>query len=512
MSDTVEDVLIVGGGDVGLLTALALRKQLPELEIAVVDDFSSEVPQVGKSTYLEIQNLLHGELEIEEPRFIDEVKPIWKASVFFRDWCDRDPFHYPFDSSSAFNGPDLPATAQHHVYHYDVLYDSQEHLTRCGQLVAQGKSPWYRGPDGDLDRYDKCAYHLTTRRFNGFLRTLCRERGVTLVDDRITDVDATGTTIDGVNSADRRYEADLYVDATGFNRVLRGEQDAEFRDFGFPLDAAYNVRIDRDLADVEPATVIETGDHGWFWQIDTYDNRDLGYVFGSEYVDDDDALDEFREYVESLAPDGVDPSIDAEDVDTYEFTSGYFQRGWVDNCLAIGNAGGFVEPLQSTALTANASLAIQFGKLLAARGRIADDDAHEAYNRTFERTWESIYDFVAAHYRYATGDTEFWHAMATMDFSPRLDRIVEEFDRYGYAYDIEREHADGIDELTVFSVPDFYAIMRNMGASSVFYETNDFRVSKEVVQQLEEYYAAQRRQVASNHLTVTEFYEDVLEA
>lgn len=511
-SDKVSSVLIVGGGDVGLLTALGIRKKLPEIDVRVVDDFGTEVPQVGKSTYLDIQNILHRELDIQERRFIEEVKPIWKATVFFRDWCGNDPFHYPFDISDTFKLPEWRNSAEHLGYYYDVLYDSSDHQTRCEQIVSQRKTPWYYQSGGTLNKYAKCAYHLNSRRFNNFLRTLCQERGVSLVDDEITHTETTGTHIDALQSNDASYDADLFVDATGFNRVLRSEQNVPFRDFDFPLDTAFNVRLERDLDDVIPATVVESGDYGWFWHIDTYDNRDLGYVFASEYVDNDTALTEFREFVESVSPPGVGEGRieDGDAVDTYRFTSGYYDRGWVDNCLAIGNAGGFVEPLQSTALTTNAALAMGFAGLISGHGRIVDDDIKEAYNRAVERGWESIYDFIAVHYRYSTGDTELWEKMASMEYSDRLDRIAQEFDRYGYDWTIERTGEDGLSDLRHFNVTSFFRIMRSLGATSDFYESNSFRVSDQLVEEIDQHYQTIERQVDDQHVTTRQFYKDIL--
>jgi tryptophan halogenase len=505
--NSADDVIIVGGGDVGLLTALSIRKLNPEMRVLVVDDFQQDIPQVGKSTYREIQNILHGTLEIDEPRFISDVKPIWKASVYFRDWCDYPAFHYPFDPPDKYPAADTPDAIEHYYYLYDELYDSPDHLTKCEEIVSQAKSPWYYQSNGDLDRYDKVAYHLNTERFNSFLQEFCQERGISLVDDEITAVETTNTHIDRVRSEHQHYEADLYIDATGFNRVLRGEQGVEFRDFEFPLDSAFNVRIDRSLSDVIPATIVETGDHGWFWHIDTYDNRDLGYVFASEYADEA-VLDEFLAYVESVAP--GDQSVSEADVDKYEFTSGYYDRAWVDNCLAIGNAEGFVEPLQSTALTANASLAVLFSNLLSSHGRIVDNDLQEAYNTSVRRTWESIHDFISAHYKYSSGDTEFWQTMGSMEVSPRVERIAEEFDRYGYDWNIDTENTDTLAELKIFEVPDFYTVIRNMGATSEFYEKNDFEVSDDVVREENQSYQNTREQVEDHHLTVRELYKGIM--
>ncbi|MCG1003170.1 MULTISPECIES: FAD-dependent oxidoreductase [Halobacterium] len=511
MNETVDDVTIVGGGDVGLLTALGIQQMNPSVAVSVVDDFQTEIPQVGKSTYREIQNILHGALELDEHEFISAVKPIWKASVYFRDWCDYPAFQFPFDAPAKYPDANTPNAVEHFYHHYDESYDNPDHRTRGEQILAQGKSPWYYGPGGDLDKYDKVAYHLDTERFNGFLRQRCRERGISLVDDEITDVETTESRIDAVHSEQQRYEADLYVDATGFNRVLRREQDAVFRDFEFPLDAALNVRIDRSLSDVVPATVVETGDHGWFWQIDTYDNRDLGYVFATEYADEQTAMAEFREFVADVAPgdDSDAPIVTEADVDRYDFESGYYDRAWVQNCVTIGNAQGFVEPLQSTALTANASLAVRFANLLSSHGRVADDAIRSAFNETVRRTWESIRDFVGIHYEYASGETEFWQAVASLDVSPRTDSVAEEFDRYGFNWNVDVAD-DDFAELDVFALPDFYTVMRNMGATSAFYETNDFEVSDSVADEREQFYRDVEQNVESDHLTVEELYKGIM--
>jgi len=511
MTDKIDNVLIVGGGDVGLLTALSLQKLVPGVDVRVVDDFQQEVPQVGKSTYSDIQRILHGTLDIDEIRFISEVKPIWKASVFFRDWCGCPPFQYTFDSNEGFLGPDTNDLAERSHYYYEELGNETGHHTRDGEIVAQRKSPWYYQNNGDLGKYEKFAYHLTTRRFNSFLRDLCRERGVTLVDDAITSVETTRTSIDTIRSDDREYEADLYVDATGFNRVLRSAQDVAFRNFEFPLDRAFNAQIDRPLSEVIPATVIETGDYGWFWQIDTYDNRDLGYVFDSEFVDDETARTEFREFVAEVAPGDDEPEISVAELDSYAFTSGYYDRAWAANCVAIGNAEGFVEPLQSTALTANALTALELASILSSNDRIVDDDLRGEYNEAVRTTWESIYDFIAVHYIHSSGDTAFWQQASSIDTSPRVERIGNLFDRRGFDPRVLQADEESAD-LAIFSTFDFFEIMRKMGETSKFHESNRFEMSDSYRHEAEQYYQNQQNVVENYHLDVDEFYKGILES
>jgi len=503
MSDVIDGVTIVGGGDAGLLTALALDRLNPDLAVEVVDDFDQDIPRVGKSTYVAVHQLLHDSLAIDEQRFVNEVKPVWKATVYFRDWCGYPEFHYPFDVADKFPAPDTPSAVENHQLFYEELYDSPDHRTKCEEIVEQGKSPWFFDARiGETRKYNTVAYHLNTRRFNEFLRDICRERGVSLVNDEVVAVDTDGDRIERVRSKRQSYEADLFVDASGFTRALKGELDDEFVDFDLPLDTAFNVRHDRDLTDVIPATVVETGDHGWLWTIDTYDDRDRGYVFASEYVDDDDALAEFL--------DAVEGDVTAEDVARYEFTSGYYEHPWQGNLVTIGNAVGFVEPLQSTGLTANLQAAVNLSNLLSARGRVASDATRDTYNSWVRREWNSIYDFVAVHYKFSDGETEFWQDMADLDVSERLEYLIEEFDKAGFDTNLDpTRNRTEMEDLLVFRPRNFFQIMRNMGAESEFYEEHDFGVSEEVRQDEDEYYAGVTDEVEEFY-TTRELYKGVL--
>jgi len=502
MGERIDRVLVVGGGDAGLLTALSLRKMNPRMDVSVVDDFDREIPAVGKSTFQAIFRIFHDTLGFDEQTFVSEVKPVWKASVYFDDWCGRT-FHYPFDLASHFPPADTDDAIANYYLYYDELTHSPDHLSKCEQMVEQGKSPWYFSPsDGGNRKYENVAYHLNTERFNAYLRDRCREQGISLVDDDVVDVDVTGDRIDRVRSDDRAYEADLYVDATGFNRVLKEAVGGEFVDFELPLDSALNARVDRPLSEVVPATVVDSGEHGWFWQIDTYDNRDLGYVYASEFADDEEAMAAFLEH--------CDGAVSPEEVASYEFSSGYYDPAWTGNCVAIGNAQGFVEPLESTGLTAAAKSAVTLSNLLSTHGRVNDDWIRETYNDWVRRSWESIYDFISVHYHYSAGDTAFWEAMESIDVSPRTERFVEEFDRNGFGTHIDpTQNDDDLSDLLVFRPINFYEIMRKMGATSAFYEDNQFDVSEDTRDEEEQYYRSVTNDV-NNYLSIEEVYRGLL--
>lgn len=470
MAGEITSVTIVGGGDAGLLTALALRKLNPGLEIDVVDDFGETPTNVGKSTYRAIVPLLHDVLEIDEGRFFREVRPVWKGSVYFRDWCGADPFHYPFDIRSIKPNVGDPRSGES-LYYY---YDTRAMATPAEGIVEAGKAPIAYSPsDGGYVAYPHVAYHLDVGRFNDFLRTLCEERGIDLVDDRIVGVETDGDRrIEHVRSETTTYRSDLFVDATGFGRLLMGELDATYRSFEVPLDTAIHTTAEGCLEEIVPATVVETGDYGWFWRIDTTDTRDLGYVFASEYVSEEAALAEFEAHRDE----------EFLDIETYAFDSGFYEEAWVGNCVATGNAVGFVEPLQSTALTTHLNSAVRLSRLLASHCRINDVGIRNSYNGFTRGTWNSIYDFISVHYAFADGDTEFWAEMRSIPLSEKVRRYIEYFDENGIElHDSELVGDDGTElGMLTFPTSSLYIIMTHMGATSSFYESHDIEVSEEV--------------------------------
>jgi tryptophan halogenase len=261
--------------------------------------------------------------------------------------------------------------------------------------------------------------------------------------------------------------------------------------------------ISSALSEIIPATVVESGEAGWFWQIDTYDDRDLGYVYASEFVDDEAARQEFAAH----CGDGVTPA----DTTQYRFESGYHKRAWVGNCVAIGNAEGFIEPLQSTGLTVNTQAAVNLSNLLSANGGRNTPGVRESYNAWVQRSWESVYDFISVHYKYSRGDNEFWEAMADLAVSERVEHLIEEFDRNGLDTNIDPTVTDpSVEELTIFKPRYFYSIIRCMGATSALYEEGDFSVSDSVKNHEDNRYR-QIAETVSNHFTTEQIYNSLLD-
>lgn len=482
-------ITFVGGGDAGLMTALIIRQLNPEVEITVIDDFEEDIPEVGKSTTTYILHTFHEFLDIDTRRFISDVKPIWKASVYFTDWCGRGPFHVPFDGFTL--QPSTPSRRR-----FEVLYARHQHreFHTLGAEIAERGVSAVMEESGNL--YDQVAYHLSTNRLNTFLRELCDERDIDLVNDRITEVETRNNRITRLVSDAHGYDADLYVDATGFDRLLMGHLDNEFNAFDFPLDSALVAQTDVSLSDIVPATVINTGEHGWFWQIDTFDCRDLGYVYSSRHVSDDAAM---REFITEK-----DEPIDESSVQQYRFESGVYTDAWVNNCIAVGNALGFVEPLQSTALTLNAQLTEKLSELFADHYRINHDGVRSLYNSIVRSMWDNIYDFISVHYRFAAGETDFWRDAKSVNETENLRYYLDNYHENGFNSYTEFDGTRG-PGLMVFNQYLFYQLLRDLGVKSEFYEGLDLAVpeARADIEAQNERIA----QTAANHLSYEEVYQ-----
>jgi tryptophan halogenase len=507
----VDSVTVVGGGDVGLLNALALEKGLDATDVVVIDDFGESVPEVGKSTLSYVVDFLLDSLEIDLTRLISDVKLAWKATVYFEDWCGDGPFHSPLGQPlpvvSESEGPTIPErnrlTPTHEAEFHEWYHRYQEcNFSTPYTEVAEtpGKAPMIVDEGMNVRKaLPGVSYHFNSRSFNAFLRTLCRERGVALVDDRITEVETADDRIERLVGGRGEYESDLYVDASGFERILMSELDNDFVEFDLPVDSAVVTTVDIPLSEIVSATVVRTGAAGWFWQIDTAGDargdRDLGYVYSSAHLTDEAAE---REFVETR-----EEEIDPDDLRRYRFDSGVLETPWLNNCVAAGNALGFVEPLQSTALTTSCLLAARLTRLLAQNGRINHEGVRLTYNTATRATWEEVYDFISVYYQHNSGTTSFWEDARSIN--PGDLQHYRSYRDAGFSAwkDVYRFTRTGTD-LNEYYL--YFLVFRNLGVESEFYENLDLEVDPTVVEAVTEYTAGLADRV-EDYLSYEDFHQ-----
>jgi tryptophan halogenase len=395
----VNSVLVLGGGSAGFMAALALKVKLPSLRVTVVRSRDIGIIGVGEGSTVPLTQFLHNYLGVGKKKFHEVAQPTWKLGLRFLRWGPRHSFFYTFGAAQPdARLPGLPRPVGFYCADDDggpMVYDPH------GALMAEDRV-FARAAGGGPELHGSIAYHFENEKFVHFFEGYAAAVGVMIAEDTVREVkrDERGVA-ELIMQSGRAESADLYVDCSGFASVLLGGALAEpFVSFQGSLfcDRAVVGGWDRGDEVIHPYTTCETMDCGWAWQIEHETRINRGYVFASAFVSDEQAEREFR---------GKNPRVGPTRV--VRFLSGRRERAWVKNVVGIGNAAGFVEPLESTALGVIAMQSRLLADTLLDAGRAPTPTQAVQFNRYHARTWEQIRDFLTVHYAFnAALDTPFW--------------------------------------------------------------------------------------------------------
>ena len=399
-SQSIERVIVLGGGSAGFIAALTLQRRLPGLQVTVVR--STEIPLigVGEATLASFPTFLHDVLALDRRQFYADVRPIWKLGVRFHWGRTADThFNYPFGGACLqLKHRQLPRDNA-----YYCLAEGLQAANQFAALMDACRSPVVRVGRGQLGIDHQYGYHIENGPFVDYLERVALERGVRIVEDRVVDVQRRSD--GGVSclecSAAGSLDADLFVDCSGFRSRLLGECLQEpFLSYQDSLtnNMAVTGNVTRSDA-IRPFTTARTMNHGWSWRIDFEQHVSRGYVFNTSFCDVDRAADEICQDEPALV----------SNLREVPFRTGRYQRFWVHNVAAIGNASGFVEPLQSTGLEMIAETALTLARGIAdAECRPGPAERQLANDRIANR-WEDIRGFLSLHFRYNRArSTPYW--------------------------------------------------------------------------------------------------------
>lgn len=394
-SEPVRKAIVLGGGSAGLMAALTLKKLLPDLDITLIHSPEIAVIGVGEGTTALFPNHLFKTLGIPQERFYREAQPTWKQGIRFL-WGDRGAYFYDFGFQYDLRFPDMPRATG---YYCD---EDCSDLNETCAMMGQGKA-FKRGPLGRPLIRGEYAFHVENAKLVGCLESITRESGVKIIEDTLDRAETSGDSLTALHfTSGARHEADLFIDASGFRAELIGRTLHEpFKEFTGSLfcDRAVIGGWDREEEHLQAYTTAETMDAGWCWQIEHEHFINRGYVYSSNFIDDDAAAEEFLRCNPKI---NTNPRI-------VGFRSGRHERSWVGNVVAIGNASGFVEPLEATALAQIIYASCWLADMLKENGGAIEDQARLQYNFQMARAWDEIRDFLAFHYKFNTlRDTRFW--------------------------------------------------------------------------------------------------------
>ena len=423
---TPRKILIVGGGSAGWMTAAHLNAALNRdgrevADISLIE--SPDVPRigVGEATVVYIRHFL-SVVGIDEQEFLRQVDGTFKQAIKYVNWLDNkgEYYYHPFNR---LRDTPIDRSGAHWLMSdrsipFAETVSAQPILCEM-KLAPQMLGPWDFGPQLSY------AYHMNALKFADYLCELSTARGVTHHLDHVVDIEmAESGDIAAVKTKNgERLEADLFVDCTGFAGLLIEKT------LGVNwLDCSQWLLCDRAVAMhvpyekhypgyVRPYTTATALSAGWVWEIPLQGKRSLGYVHASSFIGEEQAEQEIRAFEGAHA--------EALDSRVIHFKVGHREKAWARNCVSIGLAGSFIEPLESTGLY----LSTLAAAMLAEHFPFRDDMATLAFrfNRIMTNRFYEVLDFINMHYCLTRRtDTDFWREVQRPE---RInDRLKAKFD------------------------------------------------------------------------------------
>jgi tryptophan 7-halogenase len=421
--ERLRKILIVGGGTAGWMAAAMLSKSLKHAYCAVELIESTEIGTVGvgEATIPPIISFNRA-LELDEDEFVRKTQATFKLGIEFRNWgrLGHTYFH-PFGTY----GADLDAVSFHHYWlrmraHGDASsideYSMPIMAARAGKFIRPGTDP------RNVLSKMSYAFHFDAGLYAAFLRGESEKRGVVRHEGKIVDVQQRGTDgfIESVKLEDgRELAADFFIDCSGFRGVLIEQTlKAGYENWShwLPADRAMAVPCAR-AGGFTPYTRSTAHPCGWQWRIPLQHRTGNGMVYCSAHTSDDEAA---RTLLANL--DG-EPLADPRPL---RFVTGRRKQAWIGNCVALGLAGGFLEPLESTSIHMIQTAIVKLLALFPDRRPDPVDVAE--YNRLVKLEYERIRDFIILHYKVSErDDSPLWRQVRDMPIPDSLTHKMELF-------------------------------------------------------------------------------------
>ena len=418
----VKRVVIAGGGTAGWTVAAALVKNLgPLLAITLVESDAIGTVGVGEST-IPTARRFHELIGLDEQAFVRATGASFKLGIAFEDWARvGDRYFHSF-------GVTGPSTWMADFQHMWLEAREQGFAGELGdyclelQAAKEGK---FQGGRGSPLNY---AYHLDATAYGQFLRGIAEPQGVRRVEGKIAEVKVapdSGFIEALVLESGETVEGDLFIDCTGFRGLLiEGTLATGWDDWShwLPTDSALAVQTEA-VGPARPYTRAVAHRAGWQWQIPLQHRVGNGLVYCSRFMSDDEAQALLAERVEG--PMLTEPRL-------IRFKAGSRRKEWHKNCVAIGLASGFVEPLESTSIHLIMIAVTRLMQLFPFGG--VNEAVAERYNDVARREIEGIRDFIILHYYLNERDEPFWQECRSLDIPASLAERIALFREGANAY------------------------------------------------------------------------------
>lgn len=452
----IQKYVIVGGGTAGWMSAAILARALKntQCEIELVESPHTPTIGVGEATIPSIMDVLEY-LNIPAPHFITQTNATFKLGIKFVDWHTMgESYWHQFGYVG--NNIDHKPFYQHWLKHH--LNGGQFNFTDFSPSVAMAKKHKFFIPDANKPNNlssSTYALHFDAGLVAKFLATHCINQNVKRTPAHITNVTTTeqGLIDTLILENGDVVTGDFFIDCSGqhallINKTLRVGLD-NWQQY-LPVNRAVAMQTEK-LPEIPPYTKSVAHEHGWRWQIGLQNRTGNGYVYCSDYCDDETAIKLLEKNV--VGKPINDPRV-------IHFTTGKRNKVWYKNCLAVGLSSGFLEPLESTSIHLIVKAMLNFVQSIPSKN--LPQATIDEYNRLMDIEYESIRDFIVLHYcTSARKDSDFWRMWQHLDIPPTLKTKLELFQEQGRLYK---------NDLDLFSADSWYAVLTGMKVTPNSYD------------------------------------------
>jgi tryptophan halogenase len=433
-------ITVVGGGTAGWLAALMIKKvQGDSHDVTVVESSQIGIVGAGEGSTGYLTDIIQGntwDYGCNEADFLAETNATIKLGIKHKEW-KRLGHEYiaPIDGSA------IATTGTDYLLLHAILNDLNPHeASENGKLIQSNMSSFYF-EDGKIENTKSHAYHFDAHLVGQYFKKVCGQ-DVTHIDAKVLDinVDPNGNVDSIVLDNGQTVQSDFFVDASGFARLFGKKLGIDWISYAkhLPVNTAMPFLIPHtDGKRIEPVTTAWAQKAGWMWQIPTQDRYGCGYVFDNNFLSNDEAQIEIEQKL----------GMEIEPIRFLNFETGRSDKFWFKNCLSIGLAAAFAEPLEATSIH---STIVQlhsfiFDYLKDTKESTCNQGMINIYNRKTAKMYDDYKDFLAIHYVTERADSEFWRWIQTGELLP--DKVLDylelqkskilhpnDFDQYyGYA-------------------------------------------------------------------------------
>lgn len=418
MKTKINKVVILGGGTAGWMAAALLSKALTKLDITLVESEQIGTIGVGEATIPSL-HFFNDILGINSSEFAKLTSGTFKLGINFENWHKKDASYFHAFGST---GAGMWAAPFHEFWQRGVelgvakpfsTYNFEAQAAYANKFAHQQGGPNF-------------AYHLDASLYANVLRRKAESQGVRRIEGLVESV-STDPDSGDILSLDlqngQTIPADFFIDCSGFAGILIDKTlKTPFIDWShwLPMDRA--IAVQTELTKTPPPYTRSIANHaGWQWRIPLQHRMGNGIVYASEYMSDDEA--------KTLLTSSIDGDMLTEPR-VIKFKTGHRKKLWNKNCVAIGLAGGFIEPLESTAIHIIQQGIMQLVQHFPSYG--INEFEVDQYNHYMTTDYNEIKDFIILHYvQTERNDSPFWQFCQNMTIPDSLKARMDMFQQTG---------------------------------------------------------------------------------